>query len=178
MGRGERTISWPIQIVSNFTLQQQFRVWRSARYRVSVYCSGSAAREHLEKLLQGGNLVRVEVTESGTAVPLDYFPEPLFRPGIVSTDELGNIVLGPDEVGQDIADFSGDPAKHYRVMCSTIRPVPKLDEMNPKLVIALDPLEGKSEMVSNLFLLVATAAAAILALVASLIYVALHERRA
>jgi len=143
-----------------------------------VYSSSSAEQEHLEKLLQGGNLVRVELTESGTAVPLDYFPEPLFRPDITSTDEWGNIVIGPDEVGQDIADFSGDPAKHYHVMCRTIRSVPELGQMHPRLVIALDPLEGKVEMVSNLFLLIATAAAAILALLASLIYVALHKRRA
>ena len=178
LGRGDRALSWPIQLVNKFTLQRQFDVWRNARYRISVYCSGSAEREHVRKVLQGGNLVRVELAENGTAVPLDYFPEPLFRPGIVSTAEWGNIVLGPDEVGQDIADFSGDPAKHYQVTCSTIRSVAELDQMYPKLVIALDPLEGKGDMFSNLFLLVATAAAAILALVASVIYVAIDKRRA
>src|SRR2546430_14652678 len=106
IGRGSPVLSWPIRLVSDFGLQREFRVSRKANYRISVYCSPLAEQEHLRKLLQGGNLVRVALAENGTAVSLDYFPEPLFRPGIVSTAEWGNVVLGPYEAGQEIADFA------------------------------------------------------------------------
>jgi len=176
IGRGNRALSWPIRLVNNFTLQRQFHVWRKAHYRISVYCSSSAEQERLRKLLQGGNLVQVRLAGNGTEVSLDYFPEPLFRPGIVSTAEWGNIVLRPDEAGQDIADFSGDPATYYQITCSTIRSVPQLDQMNPKLTIALDPLELKSDMGLNILLFLATAVSAILALVASVVYVSISQR--
>jgi hypothetical protein len=175
--RSERVLSWPIRLSTNFRLQEQFRVWRKADYRISVYCSVAAEQEHLVKLLQGGNLVQVAITENGTAVSLHFFPEPLFRPGIVSTDELGNVVLGGGEVGQDIADFAGDPAKHYTLICSTIRSVPELDQMHPRLNIALDPLEGKSDMGLILLLWLCAALSVILALVASVMYVAVRKRR-
>jgi hypothetical protein len=176
VSRSNRVLSWPIRLSTDFGLQQEFRVWRKARYRISIYCSASAEREDLEKLLQGGNLVQVALKEDGTAVSLDFFPEPVFRPGIVSTDEIGNVVLGGDEVGQDIADFAGDPAKHYRVTSTTIRSVPELDQMHPRLNIALDPLEGKSDMVLILLLCLSTVLSAVLALVASVIYVATRKK--
>ncbi len=176
--RSNRVLSWPIQLSTDFKLQQEFHVWRKAHYRISVYCSALAEQQHLKTLLQGGNLVQVALAENQAAVSLDYFAEPVFRPGIVSTAEWGNIVLGGDKVGQDMADFSGDPAKHYIITCSTIRSAPELDQMHPKLTIALDPLEGESDMVLNLLLWCAAAVSAIVALVSAGIYVAIGKRRA
>ena len=178
MWRSDRVLSWPIQLSTDFKLQQEFHVWRKADYRISVYCSVLAEQQHLIKLLQGGNLVQVALAENQVPVSLDYFPEPVFRPGIVSTDELGNIVLGGDKVGQDIADFAGDPAKHYTITCSTIRSAPELDQMHPKLTIALDPLERKNDMGLILLLWFAACASAIAALVSAVIYVAIRKRRA
>ena len=74
VSRSNRVLSWPIRLSTDFGLQQEFRVWRKARYRISIYCSASAEREDLEKLLQGGNLVQVALKEDGTAVSLDFFP--------------------------------------------------------------------------------------------------------
>ena len=175
--RSNRVLWWPIHLSTDFRLQQEFRVWRKADYRISVYCSASADQEYLEKLLQGGNLVQIAVAENGTAVSLSLFSEPRFRPGIVSTDEFGNIVLGGNQVGQDIADFAGDPAKHYTITCSGIRSTPELDQMHPKLTIALDPLEGKSDMGLTLLLWLAAAASAIVALVAAIIYVSIRKKQ-
>jgi hypothetical protein len=107
---------------------------------------------------------------------LDHIPEPRFRPGIVSTDEFGNIVLGPREVGQEIAVFTGNPREQYEITCSTIRSAPELDKMSPKPTIALDPLEVEGDMVSNFVLLVATAALAALALVAAVIYISIPKK--
>ncbi len=176
IGYGSPLLSWPIRLVSDFRLEQEFNVWRKASYRISVQCSPLAEQEHLRKLLQGGNLVQLALVENGTAVSLDYFPEPVFRPGIVSTAEWGNIVLGPGEAGQDIADFAGDPRKHYRITCSAIRFVPELDQMHPRLIIALDPLEEKGDMVLNLFLVLATAALLLLALIAAVIHIVVQKR--
>jgi hypothetical protein len=179
MWRSNRVLFWPIQLSTDFKLQQEFHVWRKANYRISVYCSALAEQQqHLKKLLQGGNLVQVALAENQIPVSLDYFPEPVFRPGIVSTDEWGNIVSGGDKVGQDIAAFAGDPAKHYTITSSTIRSAPELDQMHPKLTIALDPLEGKSDMGLILLLWFAAAASATLALVFAVIYVAIRKRRA
>ena len=175
--RSDRVLSWPIRLSADFRLQERVRVWRKADYRISVYCSPPAGQEHVEKLLQGGNLVQVAITESGTAVPLHFFPEPLFRPGIVSTDELGNIVMGKEEVGQDIADFTGDPAKDYTVICSTTRSVPEIDQMHPRLTIALDPLERKSDMGLIILLWISGAVSVIIALIAAVMYVAVRKRR-
>ncbi len=175
IGRGDRTLAWPIQLRDNYRLQRQFHIWRNGRYRISVYCSSSPEQERLKKLLQGGNLVKVDLKENGIAVLLDYFPEPLFRPGIVSTAEWGNIVLGPNEVGQDIADFSGDPSKQYEITCSTIRSVPALDEMYPKLVIRLDPPELQRDLEVNLSLQLGIVVSAVFALVASIIYVSIRN---
>ena len=174
--RSNRVRSWPIRLSTDFRLQQEFHVWRKATYRISVYCFASADQEYLKKLLQGGNLVQIALAENGTAVSLYLFPEPRFRPGIVSTDEFGNIVLRGDEVGQDIADFTGDPAKHYTITCSGIRSAPELDQMHPKLAIALDPLEGKSDMGLIGLLWVAAAACGIVALVAAIMYVLIRKK--
>jgi hypothetical protein len=175
--QSNRVLSWPIHFSSDFRLQQDFRVWRKADYRISVYCFASADQEHLKKLLQGGNLVQITLGENGSAVSLYLFPEPRFRPGIVSTDEFGNIVLGGDKVGQDIADFAGDPAKYYTITCSAIRSAPELDQMHPKLTIALDPLEGKSDMGLILLLWLAAAVSAIVALVAAIIYASIRKKQ-
>jgi hypothetical protein len=109
LGRSARVLEMPIRLTPEFRVQSAFRVWRKADYRISVYCSSPAEKEHFRKLLQGGNLVQITVSGNGDAVLLHLFPEPLFRPGIVSTDEWGNIVFGQNEAGQDIADFAADP---------------------------------------------------------------------
>lgn len=175
--RSNRVLSWPIHLSTDFKLQQHFRVWRKADYRISVYCLGSADQAHLRKLLEGGNLIQITLAENGTSVSLHLFPEPRFRPGIVSTDEFGNIVLRGHKVGQDMADFAGDPAKHYTITCSVIRSAPELDQMHPKLTIALDPLASKSDMGLILLLWLAAGASAIVALVATIIYVSIRKKR-
>ncbi len=95
--RRARVLKVPIRLTSAFRVESAFRVPRKADYRISVYCSSSADKSYLRKLLQGGNLIKVAVTGDGALVPLYLFPEPLFCPGIVSTAEWGNIVFGQKE---------------------------------------------------------------------------------
>ena len=134
-----RVLETPIRLTPDFRIESAFRVPRKADYRISIYCSSSLAKERLRQLLQGGNLVQIAVLRDGSPVPLHLFPEPLFRRGIVSTAEWGNIVFGQNEAGQDIADFAGSPAQHYKITCSVIRAVAELDQMHPVLRVELDP---------------------------------------
>ena len=49
---------------------------------------------HLEvgkHLLQGGNVVDVTLTEDGAPTQLSYLQQPRVRPGVISTDEYGNL---------------------------------------------------------------------------------------
>jgi hypothetical protein len=69
----------PVRLTPGFQSQVAFRVVRKADYRISVFCSSSADKEYLRKLLLGGNLVSIAVTRNGDALPLYLLPEPLFR---------------------------------------------------------------------------------------------------
>jgi hypothetical protein len=91
---------------------------------------------------------------------------------------LAIILAATAGFGQDIADFAGDPTRRYHITCSTIRFVPELDQMHPRLIVALDPLDGKGDMVLNLFLLLATAALLLLALISPVIHIVISKRRA
>jgi hypothetical protein len=125
----------PIRLTSGFQSQITFRVVRKADYRISVFCSSSADKEYLRKLLLGGNLVSIAITRNGHGVPLNIFREPLFRPGIVSTAEWGNLIFGLEEVGQEIAEFAGRPGGRYQMTCKVIRPVKELDQMHPRCAL-------------------------------------------
>ncbi len=172
LGRSAHVLKIQIRLTPDFRVQSGFRVWRKADYRISVYCSSPAKKEHLRKLLQGGNLVQIAVSRNGDAVRLHLFPEPLFRPGVVSTDEWGNIVLGQNEAGQDIADFAGDPAQHYEITCSVVRPVVELDQMNPVLRIDLDPLFFKGDLMLICLFYALAAVSAVIAIAAASHYFA------
>ena len=83
---------------------------------------------------------------------LHSFPEPVFRPGVVSTAEFGNLGFAQDWISQDIADFTGDPGKLYTITCSVIRPVAKLSSTRPTLIVGLDPLEIEGRAFGSLLL--------------------------
>jgi hypothetical protein len=174
--RRARVLNVPIRLTSGFRVESVFRVPRKADYRISVYCSSSADKSYLRKLLQGGNLIKVVVRGDGVLVPLYLFPEPLFRPGIVSTAEWGNIVFGQKEAGQDIADFTGDPATHYRISSSVIRPVPELDQMHPTVRVELDPLDLKGDLMLVALLAALSIASAAIALAATIACVIIRSR--
>jgi hypothetical protein len=176
LARSARVVEAPIRLSSGFQIESAFRVPRKADYRISVYCSSGAEKDHLRKLLQGGNLVQIMVSGNGDAVPLHLFPEPLFRPGIVSTAEWGNIVFGRDEAGQDIADFAGDPAQHYQITCLVLRPVVELDRMHPVLRVELDPLFLKGDLMLICLFYALAVVCAVVALAAAIHYFAARER--
>jgi len=165
----------PIRLTPGFQSQVAFRVPRAADYRVSVFCSSSAGKEYLRKLLLGGNLVAIRMTRNGDAVPLHLFAEPLFRPGIVSTAEWGNLVFSTDGAGQEIADFSGSFGGRYEITCKVIRPVPELDQMRPQLRVELDPLFFKGDLILMSSFIVLSMGAALTALASMSSYLA--ERR-
>jgi hypothetical protein len=164
--RRARELSWPIRLTPEFRSQFAFRVPRTASYRVSVGCSSANTKENLRKLLQGGNLVEIALTGNGSAVPLHFFPEPMLRPGM----EWGNIVSLPGEAWQDLAVFTGDPASEYVVKCAVIRPAADLDEMQPRLIVRLDPLDFKGDLMLIGSLFVLSIATAVFALVALIYY--------
>ena len=174
-GRG---VSWPIRLTSEFRSQFGFQLPRKATYRVSVYCSSAAEKEYLRKLLEGGNLVKIAITGNGSPVALHFFAEPMFRPGGFSTAQWGNIVFGPNETGQDLAVFDGDPAVKYLITCSVIRPVAELDQMQPRLVVRLDPLELKGDLMLIGLLYPLAFVSGVIALVASIYYVADRGKKA
>lgn len=174
--RRGRVLKEPIRLTSGFRLESAFRVPRKADYRISVYCSSPAEKTYLRKLLQGGNLIKVAVTAEGASVPLYLFPEPLFRPGIVSTAEWGNIVFGQNEAGQEIADFAGDPALHYRINCSVLRAVPELDQMHPRIRIELAPLDFKGDLLLSGLLIALSIASAAVALSGVIAYFIIQRR--
>jgi hypothetical protein len=167
LGCSARVLETPIRLTPGFRVQSAFRVWRKADYRISVYCSSLAQKEYLRKLLQGGNLVQITVSRNGDAVPLHLFPEPLFRPGIVSTDEWGNIVFGQNEAGQEIADLAGDFAQRYEITCSIVRPVAVLDQMHPVLRIEPDPLFFKGDLMLICLFYALAAVSAVIAIAAA-----------
>jgi hypothetical protein len=163
----------PIRLTSDFRLQSAFEVPRKAYYRVSVYCSRAAETRRLKELLQGGNLVEIALAANGGAVPLHLFPEPVFRPFSLSTaEDLDNIVVGRNGAGQDIAGFAGDPSKAYQITCSIIRPVAELDQMNPRLLVALDPLPLEAEMMLSALLVSLAIGTTVVAVVATIYYFA------
>jgi hypothetical protein len=108
--------------------------------------------EKLKNILQGGNLISVSLQEERTPVELHYFPEPVFRPSVVSTAEFGNLGFAQDWISQDIADFTGDPSKLYTITCSVIRPVAELSSTRPTLIVGLDPLEIEGRAFGSLLL--------------------------
>jgi hypothetical protein len=176
LAHSARVLETPIRLTPDFRIESAFCVPRKADYRISVYCSSSAAKEHLRQLLQRGNLVQIAVSGDGGAVPLHFFPEPLFRPGIVSTAEWGNIVFGQNEAGQDIADFAGDPAQHYKITCSDIRAVAELDQMHPVLRVELDPLFFKGDLMLICLFSALAVVCAVVALAAAIHYFAVREK--
>ena len=121
-------------------------------------------------------MVQITVSRNGHAVPLHLFHEPLFRPGIVSTDEWGNIVFGQNEAGQEIADFAGDFAQGYEVTCSVVRPVAELDQMHPVLRIELDPLFFKGDLMLICLFYALAAVSAVIAIAAASDYFASRGR--
>jgi hypothetical protein len=93
---------------------------------------------------------------------------------IVSTAEWGNIVFGQNEASQDIANFAGDPAVHYRLSSSVIRAVPELDQMHPTVRLDLDPLDFKGDLMLISLLIPLAIACAALALAATIVYLIVY----
>jgi hypothetical protein len=143
---------------------------RRAEYRISIYCSSSTEKEHFRKLLQGGDLVQIALSADGSAVPLQFFPEPLLRPDSISTAEWGNIVFGPNEAGQDLAGFAGVPSLAYRITYSVRRPVAELDRMQPTIRIRLDPQELEGDLLLVGLLAALSVGTAVIAIVAAIYY--------
>src|SRR5258707_4683628 len=176
IGGSQEPLSSPVELRPGFSLTRTFRVHAKARYRVEIRCPRSIPFEELQKPLQGGNLISISLLGNGTPVKLDYIPEPVFRPGIVSTDELGNLGFAEDSISQDIAIFTGDPKKAYTITCSVIRPVDELVSTHPSLIVGLDPLEVEGRAIDGFFLFAAALLCFVLSGVLGAIFLFLRHR--
>jgi hypothetical protein len=164
--RGQEPLSCAVDLRHDFSVTRAFRVAADAAYRIEIRCSRNMPFEKLQKILQGGNLISITLSEDGTPVQLQYFPEPVFRPGVVSTAESGNLGFAQDWISQDIADFRGHPNKMYTITCSVIRPLEELRSTRPTLIVGLDPLEIKGRAFGSLLLF----AAALLCFILSAVF--------
>jgi hypothetical protein len=172
-------VSFPLRLSTNYALERDMHLNRKGNYRISVYCSTSGDIAHPPDFLKGGNLVKIAVSENGVPLNLYYFSEPHSRPGIVSTDDWGNIASGPgrNELGQDIAEFAAEPERLYHIKCSVIRPVTKADQMKPNLVIWLDPLDAKGDILLSGFALLGAIFSALLAGIAAIVHFIVRRKR-
>ena len=152
IGRSQEALSSPVELRQGFSLTRTFRVRAEAAYRIEIRCSRTMPFESLKKVLQGGNLISINLQEDRTPVQLRYFQEPVFRPGIVSTDEFGNLGFAQDWISQDIAGFTGHPNKLYTITCSVLRPVEEPASTHPTLIVGLDPLEIEGRAFGSLLL--------------------------
>jgi hypothetical protein len=177
VGRTQDAFSFPVQLRSRVSVTREFRVSAKAQYRIEIRCSRSMPFERLRKLLQGGNLVKIDLLQNGAPVYMSYFAEPQFRPGIVSTAEDGNLGFAQDWISQDIADFTGDPKNFYTITCSVIRPIEELTATHPTLFVALDPLEVEGRAVGTALLLAAALVCGLLSLIFGLVSLYLRRRR-
>jgi hypothetical protein len=156
IGRRQEALSCPIELRPGFSVTRTFRVRAKADYRIQVRCSRSMLFEKLKNILRGGNLLSISLLEHGIPVPMYYFPNPVWRPGIISSlNEDGNLGFAGDWISQDMADFHGDPKKLYTIECSVIRPIDELRSTHPILIVGLDPLEGLSRAVDSFVLFAA-----------------------
>jgi hypothetical protein len=83
---------------------------------------------------------------------------------------FGKIVFGRNEAGQDIAAFAADPTKAYQITCPTIRPVAEPDQMNPRLLVALDPLPLEADMMLSALLISLAIGTTVVAVVPAIYY--------
>jgi hypothetical protein len=158
-------ISFAIPMQKDFSITRQFRLPATAEYRIEIRFSRLIEFERLKKLLQDGNVAQVTLIQNGHPVTMRYFSEPRFQPGIVSTDENGNL-----------GDFTGDPGSIYTITCLIVRPVKELTVTNPTLLVTLDPMEVEGGAVLNALLFGAALLSAILAIAAGSVYVYLRRR--
>jgi len=176
VGRGQEPLSCAVDLRPDFSVTRTFRVSAEAEYRIEIRCSRNMGFAKLKKILQGGNLISISLAEDGTPVRLRFFPEPVFRPGVVSTAEFGNLSFAQDWISQDIADFTGHPKNNYTITCSVIRPVPELESTHPRLVIGLDPLEVEGRAFGSLLLFAAALLCFILAAVFGTVFFYVRRR--
>src|SRR4051812_320405 len=132
--------------------------------------------ERLHKILQGGNCFKVDLTERGAPVKMYRFSEPVFRPGIVSTDEDGNLGFAEDSISQDVGVFTGYPKKAYTITCSVIRPVDELVSTHPTLIIGLDPLEVEGRVIGSFIMFAAALLSFVLSGVLGAIFLFFRHR--
>ena len=178
ISRAGDAISFPVPPRSGFSITRQFRVPAKREYRIELRFSRSMEFERLRKLLQAGNVVKIALLQNGDAVKMRYFKEPRFRPGIVSTEEDGNLGFAEDWISQDIADFTGYPGKLYSITCLVVRPIEELSVTNPTLVVALEPLEVEGGAVLSALLLGGALLSAVLAIILGIVYYFLRRRSA
>jgi hypothetical protein len=166
----------PIPLQSGFSTLQEFHVRSKAQYRIELRCSRTMPFEQLKHALQGGNLIAVTMSENGAPIQLRYLAEPRFRPGIVSTDEFGNLGFAQAWISQDVAVFAGDPQRLYKLSCSVVRPVAELTITSPTLIVALDPLEVEGGAVATFLLLIVAVLFGIVSLVLWVIHLSRLRR--
>lgn len=105
-----------------------------------------------------------------------YLPEPVFRPGIVSSEEFGNLGFAEDWISQDIAEFTGDPSKIYTITCSVIRAIEELNATRPTLLVGLGPIETEERAVGCAMLLAAALISGLLSFIFGLVSLYLRRR--
>jgi hypothetical protein len=176
VGRGQEPLSCAVDLRPDFSITRTFRVSAEAEYRIEIRCSRTIAFEKLKKILQGGNLISISLAEDGARVQFRPFPEPVFRPGVVSTAEFGNLGFAQDWISQDIADFTGHHAKTYTITCSVIRPVDELRSTRPTLIVGLDPLEVEGRAFGSLLLFAAALLCFILSAVFATVFFRVRRR--
>jgi hypothetical protein len=173
----QEALKSPVELRPGFSLTRTFRVPNKARYRIEIeYSRSSMPFERLHKILQGGNCFKVDLTERAAPVKMYRFSEPVFRPGIVSTDEDGNLGFAEDSISQDIGVFTGYPKKAYTITCSVIRPVDELVSTHPTLIVGLDPLEAEGRAIDSFVLFAAALLCFVLSGVLGAIFLFLRHR--
>lgn len=133
--------------------------------------------ENLKNILRGGNLLSISLLENGIPMPMYYFPNPVWRPGIISSlNEDGNLGFAGGWISQDMADFHGDPKKLYTIECSVIRPIDELRSTHPILIVGLDRLEGLSRAVDSFVLFAAASVCFVFSAVFGAVFFYLRHR--
>jgi hypothetical protein len=126
---------------------------------LELRCSRTIPFEQLKQVLQGGNLVSIDMRESDAPTQLRYFPG--------QSPALG---FAREWISQDLAVFAGHPALPYTLNCFVVRPISELAVTDPTLIVALDPLEMEGGALATSLLLLAAVVFGIVSLVLFVLY--------
>ena len=154
----------PIPLDSEFATSREFHVPQRAKYRIELRCYRVIPFEQLQRALHGGNRVAISLSEDAVASDLHHLPEP------VLDEDFANLGFAKSWISQDIAVFTGDPDKSYKIDCTVVRPLPELNVTKPTLIVGFDPLENEARTFGSFLLLAAGVICAVVALLLAALY--------